>query len=66
VKGFGLLPGLAGSGFAERWGNQRAEQSARELRRMPPASSKKGVAIYDDKIIIPTKGVISFSLLMLN
>lgn len=38
MEGFGLVPGLGGSGFAERWGNQGADQFASVLRRMPPAS----------------------------
>lgn len=38
LEGLGLVPGLGGSVFAERWGNRNADQFARELRRMPPAA----------------------------
>ncbi|MSR10550.1 MAG: hypothetical protein EXR84_01955 [Gammaproteobacteria bacterium] len=38
MAGFGLVPGLTGSIFAERWGGNNAGQLAQELRRMPPAA----------------------------
>ncbi len=38
LEGFGLVPGLSGSVFAERWGDKSAALFASELRRMPPAA----------------------------
>lgn len=38
LEGFGLVPALSGSVFAERWSGKTADQYARELRRMPPAA----------------------------
>ncbi len=38
LEGFGLVPGLSGSIFAERWGDKSAALFASELRRMPPAA----------------------------
>lgn len=38
MEGFGLVPGLTGSIFVERFGNKNAEQLGQSLRRMPPAA----------------------------
>lgn len=36
MEGFGLVPGLSGAIFAERWGGHSAAELAQALRRMPP------------------------------
>jgi len=36
LEGFGLVPSLSGSYFAERWGDQPLTQLAQDVRRMPP------------------------------
>ena len=36
LEGFGLVPSLSGSYFAERWGEKPLAQLARDVQRMPP------------------------------
>ena len=36
LEGFGLVPSLSGSYFAERWGDTTADQLALDVQRMPP------------------------------
>jgi alcohol dehydrogenase (cytochrome c) len=38
LEGFGLVPGLSGSYFADRWGDQAVAGLADDVRRMPPGA----------------------------
>lgn len=38
LEGFGLVPRLNGSAFADRWGDTSADQLALDVRRMPPGA----------------------------
>ncbi len=38
LEGFGLVPGLRGRLFIERWGDTSADQLALDVQRMPPAA----------------------------
>jgi alcohol dehydrogenase (cytochrome c) len=38
LEGFGLVPSLSGSYFADRWGDQAVSSLADDVRRMPPGA----------------------------
>ena len=47
LEGFGLVPGLSGSYFAERWVDRPLNQLALDVRRMPPgAEDSLGDTVY--------------------
>jgi len=49
LEGFGLVPSLSGTYFAERWGNKAVDLLAGDVRRMPPgAENTLGATAYTE------------------